>query len=722
MFTHIKLKNSLLMLLGGFICAIITAYFINFLLSGPKLGRHYDFLADYKTKTVSREIFIIDTGEYIESSDLYTVLLALTEMQANKLILTGRISPASSPITITESDIRRRFLDEYNVLGSNIRNLFEGIRMGFVSPVQAPLFVDQVVELAEQGRDRLVSALIDRDEDLLRYVAMFGNYLQVDTRPQLDRDGILRRVKPVDENEEHPVYQYLKNRYAVSQIESSDQRQFLWLRDHNARSFDIPLDKNANIIAIGNSAFRRTGIEELRRYEELKNAMYNALIKANELRAFSQTPPDRIPLFLGEHTQHLLEELLNTPDSENRLAWISSRANYLNSLEEYFNSDAEAVLLNIIEEQILDTDPDYNEEQLNNLLARKDEIKNIFVQMHEIYKEYSALYTRLKNNISLSLCFMGPLPNTDYSALLANVLITGSHIKPVYDRYIVFWTTIAVFIVLITILALKPVILLPAGILLSVLAALVFSGFFILYSYWIDPLIVLGSCITGTIFIFISKCLYLNYRARSFRMAYRSSVSKDALRGLIKAGKPALSKTSSGFASVIAIKDFNLLGKEDNEKLQDAGRARRVFYTMVKKAVFNAGAAIAGFEGDTILVCFGSPLELNPTLLTYKWADDGRPLAKTYHPVEKAYAFVKQLLKNEKISWRFSIDAGECYFYWSPETGFTVNGKPAVRARILVSKTARFQARALVSNTVLDKIETHTQTVQEGNESYYIIA
>ena len=45
--------------------------------------------------------------------------------------------------------------------------------MGFVSPFQAPILVEQVVDLAEQGRDRLVAALMDRDEDFLRSVVVF---------------------------------------------------------------------------------------------------------------------------------------------------------------------------------------------------------------------------------------------------------------------------------------------------------------------------------------------------------------------------------------------------------------------------------------------------------------------------------------------------------------------------------------------------------------------
>jgi hypothetical protein len=109
-------------------------------------------------------------------------------------------------------------------------------------------------------------------------------------------------------------------------------------------------------------------------------------------------------------------------------------------------------------------------------------------------------------------------------------------------------------------------------------------------------------------------------------------------------------------------------------------------------------------------------------LTTYKWTDDGKPLAKTYHPVEKACFFVRELLKSEKISWHFGIDAGECSFSWSPETGFSVTGRPAVRARALLSKTARYHLRALVTDSIREKIELEGSKIgslYDETDSFY---
>ena len=708
---RVSLKISLLLFLGGLLCAVGMAFLFNYILSGPKLGRHYDFLLKYKTPVVSREILVIETDEYIEGSEFFTVLMTLTELEASQLILTGRLSPSATPITLTEADIRRRFIEEFAIVGSNIRNIFEGIRLGYVTPNQAPGFVEQVVQSAEQSRDRLITAIIDRDEDLLRSVAVFGNYLDAYSKPKLDNDGKLRRVKPVETESsfEHPVYLNIRSRYAVSQIETADRRQILWLRGHDGKNLDILLDNDGNIITQWNTGFRRIDFELFKRYEDADYAMLGALAAANELKVFSRTSPEKIPLFLGEYAQVLLDDLIKSPNNENRSAWVAARANYFKSLEDFFSSSAEANIIGEYEELIADM---YSSDtQLDNLITAKNDLMQVFVIMNEIYSELYFCYSILKEELGLSLCIMGPEVNAEYSALLANVLITGSHIKPVKNTFTLFFSITASLVILIIIFLMRPVILIAVGTVLSILSAAIFSGIFIFYSYWIDPLIVLGSSFIACFVLFYCKSAYLNYRAHSFRSAYRTAVSKDALRRLINYGRPGLSEVNNCYAAVIAIKDSNLFGREDHENTKDAGRMKKAFYSMVKKAVFNAGGVIAGYEGDTVLACFGSPLELQPRLTTHKWSEYGEPLAKSYHPVDKVCALARQLLQNEKITWRFGIDAGECSFTWSPETGFSVSGRPAVRARILAARTIRAGVRALITESVRDKIQQDGQKI-----------
>jgi class 3 adenylate cyclase len=120
--------------------------------------------------------------------------------------------------------------------------------------------------------------------------------------------------------------------------------------------------------------------------------------------------------------------------------------------------------------------------------------------------------------------------------------------------------------------------------------------------------------------------------------------------------------------------------------------------------VYSRGGVITGFEGDTILACFGSPLDRSPD------------------PLNKACMIVRELLNDEKNTWRFGIDAGECTFFWTAETGYSVNGRPGVRARMLASKTIRLKVRALVTDSAREKLNIKLKkmdSLHENSESVY---
>jgi hypothetical protein len=691
MSVFISLKKSIVFLLCGFVCAAGMAFLLNFFLAGPRLGPVYDFfLSRRHPPPISREILIINTDEFVESGDIFSVLMTLTEMEASNLILSARVSGSSSPVTGTESEIRLNFLDEYALLGNNIRNLFQAIRSGSVPPSQAPVYVERLVDLTEQSRERLLSRLIDRDEDLIRSAAVFGNFLETDIRPKFDRDGKLRRVHPMEKESslEHPVFQSLKERYAAVQFERGEHGQVLLFRGHDGGELRIPLDRDGNIIAAGlGSDFRGINITLFREYEEAGRAMRRVLKEADDLGAFSRTQPEYSPLLLEDYALVLREEMLKSPDSEKRAAWIASRASYIESLYDFLYGPAEMILVSGYEEIIAD-EKSLDEKGIAKLADMRDKMINSFFAMREKHNELSIIHEKLKEELASSFCIMGPQNNAAYCALLANVMITGSHIKPVYDRYALYLSVAAAFIILFIIFRMRPSVLLFAGLGLGALAAAAFGWTLVIGAYWIEPVVVFGASVSGMFVIFCCRRATLRRRARLFRAAYGSAVSADVLRELIAQGMPRPCDVYAASAAVIAIKDFNLLRMEDRERPMEAGKAARSFFAAVKKAVFEADGVIAGYERDTVIACFGSPLE------TFGSDED---------PVKRAYNFVKKLTAGEKKSWCFGIDSGECTFSWSPETGFCANGRPVVRAKILVSRTARLKVRALITDAIREK-------------------
>jgi len=716
---RIPVKYSLLMLLGGLIFALGVTFSLIFLLSGPKLGLHYDFIANFQSPpVVSREILIIDTEEFVDGNDLFTVFMTLTEMNAAALVMTGRISPTTSPITLTESEIRRRFMDEYSLIGANIRNLFEGIRMGFVTPQQAPSFVDRVVELTELGRDRLISALLDRDEDIIRAAVVFGSYFEVTTEPLYDWDGQIRRVRLFDQGYEytryaHPVYLNLMNRFSASHVEYTDHDSFLWLRSLDGNELDIRFDKNGNVIVPRNPVFRRMDISLFRNYEESKYLLHDIMTTANELGIFSHTLPELTPLFLAEYTFALMDELLRTPTEQNRIRWIIARTNYFNSLSDFFNSSSFENLINEYETKISNArleDPTDNN-VITNLIEEKELLIDYYAVMYEKYRRFSSVRAILEDELMMAYCIIGPYDNTLYSALVANLLITGNHIISANNRNIFFWSFILTSIVLIVTFLFRPFLQLAMGVFLSFLSAVGFGLLFFFTSYWIDPLIVLGASLCGTLLIFYCKTALLRHRVRTFRAAYGSVVPKTFLVNLIASGRPRLSEINVTYAAIVAVKNTKLMLDEARESPEDAGKVRSTFLMSVKKVLFDAGAVILSFEGDTIIACFGSPIELHPNKSSYIWSDH----AKSYNPIDKASFLVRELLENPKEpsseAWHFAVDSGECTFYWSPETGYSANGSAVVRARIMVVKTLRYKIRSLISDVVRRKINLEKEPV-----------
>jgi class 3 adenylate cyclase len=271
------------------------------------------------------------------------------------------------------------------------------------------------------------------------------------------------------------------------------------------------------------------------------------------------------------------------------------------------------------------------------------------------------------------------------------------------------YLTIAIsFLILVIIFRMRPVVLFITGLCLSAIAAFGYGVIFVIYGYWLDPAIIFGSSTAGMFVVFFCKCISLNSRARHFRIAYGSAVSRIALRELIGRGRPNVTEVTVAAVTVIAIRDFTLLNKEDREKAGEAGKAVKSFHTAVKNIIFSVGAVIAGYEGDTIIACFGSPLE--------------RECDFESDPVPKACRLVKKLLNSNKTSWRFGMDAGKCTFSWSPETGFTANGPPVVRAKILASKNARYKTRALITDPVREETNLNVRQIgylRNNTDAFY---
>jgi len=733
----ISKRLSLFLLLVSWFAAAAMVFLLNFILDGPRLGPVYDMFLDFRPNPpVSSEILLIDTDEIVEPDGLYSVLMALNEMDASDLLVVVPVLGAGSGRVESGAELSERVSDEFRLLGKNIRNLFEAIRLGFVGPKESPAYVDSMVELAERGRDRLNAAIIRQEEagsaQAVQAASAFGRaIIALDLRTstqqeipwysqaKLDNDRVLRRIAPVVDRMEHIAYHVLKQRWAASEIEINEKGQTLVITPdkqdaaqpgpqdlepelrgsplkNSVRRFR--LDRNGNILVEkpGKSrAFRRLNMNLFLDYDEADRSMARLLRDADEMGVFANIAPEQRPLILLGFADDRKEELLKAPDEDKRAAWIKMRLEYIASLDDFLYGPSEMAMVNRYEEII--SSERLGDAGLQRLQEMRDRLIRVFVAMREKHRDLVDLRAYLSQAAFSSFCIMGPAARSgnsisESSALLANTLLTGICVTPVRGIHLFLWPLLASIAALSCIFLFRPLPLLIAGIGAAIAGGGAFGAFFVFSGYWIDPFIPMGACLFGTLVLFVSRFSIGYGRALRFRLAYAPFVEKDTLKALIKAGRPLPSETVNAHAAIIAVKKPGLLNKEDSANPLESKKAAAKFRDDFLKTFKKAGAVILGFEGDVALACFGSPLQ---RIKGMKKNDNCSLHAA--HLVETLLKISNSQISGSQLSdCRYGIEAGDCVFSWSEAAGYTANGRAVIRAKLFASLAKRCKVRAII--------------------------
>ncbi|MDR1374961.1 MAG: hypothetical protein LBJ24_08320, partial [Treponema sp.] len=744
--------------------ALAAAALMNRFLSGPRLGPHYDYLMSFRPPPpVSREILIIDTGtggpvlsaegnivHPLAAAQLITVLI---EMDAGALIIQAPVLGISA--AGNGEELLLRFDEEYELVGRNIRNLFEAIRLGFIAPEEADRYVGDLVSLTERGKERLITALIHQDETGIRRfedaAIRFGRVIiPGDLRIRINRpsagmvfpgpgeasgraalpagiriysragpspEGTFRRIVPALSGPggemEHAVYAALK-------IVSGERRSFsivytefgpaLFYRivpsplsgeTGEAAEWLIPLDSSGAVLVErpGPGTLRKIPLADLLAYEETDRDLRRMLGEAEELGLYQGLDPGAYPGVLYDHALSLREALIE--EGGDRGVWIDARRRYFRALDRFF----------------ADT---------------PDEAGGVVAELRVRYLKLAELRTRLEEDLAASFCILGSAPSNEEglpadgggssvpgragrgpgalgrtadaypsdaeaSAILANSIITGQSIVPGADRYIFFWSLGTALFLLVLIRRTGPLLSLGIGFGCLLLTAAAFSLSFIFSAYWIDPLIPLAVCAAGT---GASVCCALFIRGSAtgqIRSAYGAYVSSEYLKALLRRRRPLPSETVLAESAVVTVK--NLISIPRHDPLAASAEAAR-FRDRVFNRFSRAGGVLAGFEGDLVFITFGSSLERSALL--------GMRLSFGESFAVKAAGFIFDLLQDspETASWRFGVDIGECAFSYSPASGYRAAGYPVIRSRVLANLASRYNAQVLVTKAVSEKLDT----------------
>ena len=756
MSAFISKKLSFLIFLCSWCASLGIIFLYDQAVSGPRLGPVYDFLMGFRAPLlVSSEILLIETDQVIEPDNVFSVLMTLSEAGASDLLIKVPVLGTGAIRAEGGTELSRRVTGEFTLLTRNIRNLFDGIRLGSVSPLDSPDYVDRLVDLAERGKDRLNAAIIREGEAgsvrAAQAAAVFGRSLYaVDLRPGTgenipwysrpvpDRDGVLRRISPIMNPDsaplEHIVYMALKTRWENSTIEYTETglTLFNWLRlggETIERRF--PLDKDGALLferPAERDGFRSLSLNDFLLYDRADRAMVNILRDMEEEGVFAATEPELIPLFLFDYLEIFREDLLASPDNEKLADWRRLRNEYFSALHNFLYGPYEMILVNVFEERIAEKmqienvfyennidenniDEDENiidKDAVKEIQAQRDELIRSFALMREKHRELVLIRTVLMQSLNYSFCIMGPL-NTDTeivesSALLANALLTGRSITPGQRVHILLFSLLVSFAILVTIHFLNPLALLIAGVVSSLFCAAGFGISFIINGYWIDPLIPASAVLAGTLIMTTVKFGIGYRRALRFRLVFGPLVNKPMLKVLAKAGSPLLAEASCAYTAIIAVKNTALHTSENKKTPLKAFEETINFRNTFSQIFKQAGALILGFEGDTALACFGSPSErlyMEKTKSKERYIKN-KNAVRGLHPAAKAVRCVKEILNNPQkegvqyADWYFGIDSGECAFSRSGDTGFTASGRPQLKAKMYAALASRKKVRAVI--------------------------
>jgi hypothetical protein len=688
-------------------------------------------------------LLIIDTsspGENIldnilEPSAAASALLTMLELDAGALIIQVPVLGLSAGDSAGEEEIIYRFDEEFGLLSRNIRSLFDAIRVGSVAPSEAARYVGELVELSERGKERLVSALVHRDEEgviqLEKAAAVFGNVRRPgDLLVQLiraggegpsggrpgalvpgndysrvppDRDGVLRRIAPVlslsGTETEHIIYGALKSRYRSSAVEQGEWGPVLRIESpaDSGSGADrlVPLDKNGAIlfeIPHGGEDFRGVEFGKFLEYDEADRSLRRLLGDAQSLGIYDDLEGEKNPVFLYDYALSLRDELLSSPPGADKSPWLEARSRYFESLNEFLYGPAEMRLIRGYEDLI--AMEELSDAGIAKLITLRDSIIQSFAAIREKYAETVDKRNNLESILAGSFCVMGPLASrtgdTKASALLANSLLTGRVVNPGRDLYLLLGALACVFLTCLCIKRLGPVMTLGAGLFLSILGGAGFSAAVIISGFWLDPQVPASAAAAGTL---VSFALALGTRHgfnRRFKEAYGPFVSRPCLKRLMRAGNPLPSQTLTARAVVAAVRNPLLVTREDRENCLAGARALLAFQNEAADIFKKAGAVITGCEENLILASFGSPLDRTTTIAL---------------SAAKAAGCIAGILKTpEYSSWRFGLDLGECAFTWSALPGYSAFGRPMVRSRIISNLASRYKVRVVVTAAVSEAL------------------
>jgi class 3 adenylate cyclase len=750
-------KKSLIKVICSIILSLAFGILLIWLFSGPKLDFVYDYvMSRRKTPQASSEIVLIDVAQEMRSANISDpaiialALMTLSEMQAGPVVVQTSVMVISSSGGNNE-EIITQVSDEFIRIEENIDNLFRGIKTGSISPTESETYVNELLDLIDRGKDRLVYSVSEQELAGLRF---FENavrikhdvYLKDDSRSAHyreylpDADGMLRRIAPIiyleDTSESHYLmYDAIVDRLNPQRIQFTDLGMLfsrMQGRGFENNDFLFPADKNGALLLDGigkDIDFRRFSIQDFFTYNELDAILFQKLEEMETLGYYDALVPEKHPTALYRYALAIKDDLLREPNAVTLENWIEAREDFFDGVNDFFLSGTETKLVSGYETLIASEDL---EDEVKAELAI---MRNILIQIfHECRKAHNNILTyreNLKSQLNNAFCIIGPLgteqnswgrgasvnpSETEAAAIFANMFFTENVITPVENIQILFWIFLWVFFLSFFVRNAHVIVTVVLGVVAAILSVIFFASLFVYWDLWIHPAIPAASLLFAA---FVSVMLELIFKRRlalELRRAYSPYVSASALKKIIKRTGPEPWETLTAFSAIVAVRSSSVHTSESKDSPVISALAVRAFRDEVSELLKNANAVIIGGDGDLVLAAFASPLERSALWnagIAHQYMNNENDKGKV-NPADKAISAVTEIAKQktDTSGWSFGIDCGECAFTYSDASGYSAFGHAVVKARLLSSLSHKYHAKILISEQVKAQTTLAVETRQ----------
>jgi class 3 adenylate cyclase len=663
-----------------------------------------------------------------DAFDWAEILLLMTEFEAAQgifLFAPTEAPPTEHSLKLKHKVLTGRFDQEFSVMSSNVLAFFEAIRLGSVRPRDSVRYVDDLLKLMEDGKNRLVEDVRASDET---ETVLVNQALDVFGRAWIDypdaqtgidypdaqsgtETGIQLSLHTRGRSWSIAVFRALM--YRLGGVVPDLQENALVLPGvrlpgRDEQDIVLPLGRDGSVLFETPDPDRDDSYRSLKpavilHAAELETSLYKSLKIMEGSGYLSGMDPESYPTALYEHTMNLRREMLAAPDSRKLDGWRQSRERFFTATRVFLEGEAEQALLDGYDELVAaETLEEAGRQRVEEL---RQSVVRAFSDSRNKLIELELLRQELDAELRGSFCIIGPGPEVEAEAGLVNAILANRFIDGLWGQRLNRWAALPGLVLSVPLAFIGPLLALVAGVAAAALSFGMMALLFIYAGLWIHPVLPAGIIAAVTISSALT-CLVLRHGNKDkLRTAFGKRLPRTLMRDLASAGLTQTTEVRNSKAVILAIRYIHT--GDHGRPEEDPGQAASLksFQDLAAQAIVKQGGVVLGADGYIILGAFGAPLEAGRL---WKGKDpEPEPAAVLSILANKACAATLAIMGPETGAdnfWRYGMDIGECAFFHSDAGGYSVVGRPPVYARILSGLALKYSCRILVTQELKDTI------------------